>query len=383
MKHLSMPADFKLATLDRYAELNARYPHLQVLETYGNLNPSPLVLGTGRITRGLPASDWTGLEKYIAHSRRLGIGFNYTFNASCTGNLEFTAKGVRTLTGFFERLLEIGCDLVTLAAPSLISLVRGTCPRMRVAASTIAEIDTVVAVREFERMGVCRIILNEDILRDFSLMAAMKRAASVPLEAIVNTRCIHVCPFKPFDFNFLSHCGSDAHSRPILDYYKWHCTRILFRNPIEWIKMPWIRPEDLPLYEDVELFKVAGRQLAVDGDPARTAECYMRGRYEGNLVALLGLFAAKRLSFYPVAIDNRKLDGFADWFKRPRACKPNGCSDCDHCATYARAAIDASSVAELERRAALLEQELATFHDTCNPLGLDAEEIAAATRGLA
>lgn len=381
-KHLSMPADFSIATLDRYAELNARQPRLMVLETYGNLNPNPLALGTGRITRGLPHADWEGLEGYIAHSRKLGMGFNYTFNSSCTGNFEFSSRGVRTLVSFFTRLLDIGCDLVTLAAPSLVSLVRGSCPAMRVAASTIAEIDSVCAVKQFEKMGVCRIILNEDILRDFSLITAMKRSATVPLEAIVNTRCIHICPFKPFDFNFLSHHGADVRTHPILDYYKWHCTRILFRNPVEWIKMPWIRPEDLYLYEDVDIFKVAGRQLTLEGDPVRTAECYMAGRYDGNLVALLGLFAPKRLAFYPIEIDNRKLDGFAEWFKRPRACVPQACPDCSHCRQYAEAAIDPRSLPELARRAAAYERQLATFHRNCKPLGTTEGDVVSITRGL-
>ena len=380
MKYFSMPSDFNNVTVDRYAELNARHTASNVLETYGNLNPNPSELGTGRISRGLPPVGWDKLEDYVAHSRKRGISFNYTFNSPCTGNLEFSSRGVKAISRFIERLRSAGCDMITLAAPSLIALVRGLFPDMRVAVSTITEVDSVFAAREFSRLGVDRIILNEDILRDFALIGAIKAAVSAPIEAIVNTRCIHLCPVKPFDFNFLSHCGSINKPAPIFDYYKWHCTRVLFRNPAEWMKMPWIRPEDLALYDKVDIFKVIGRQLVLDGDPVRTVDHYMEGSFDGNLIALLGLFAPKRLAFYPVVIDNRKLDGFAQWFIRPGRCRQNSCGECTHCAEYAARAIEPSSLAVLERRAEKFEQKLNTFHHQCNTLGLDEEEIATRTR---
>ena len=78
----------------------------------------------------------------------------------------------------------------------------------------------------------------------------------------------------------------------------------------EWLKLCWIRPEDIPLYNQagIHYFKLQGRHTVQKGDPVRAVECYFAQRYDGNLIDLLELFGCP-YEFKP-ALDNRSLDGF-------------------------------------------------------------------------
>jgi collagenase-like PrtC family protease len=347
-KMLTMPADYRVETLDRYAELNSQYPHLAVRETYGNLNPSPIELSTGRSAKGLPEISLAALKEYAAHGNRLGIHFNYTINTPCTGNLEFSSRGRKKFLGFVEQLLEAGIEHMTLASPSLIQLVKGHFPKMDITVSTIAQVDSVPAAKGFEEMGASRIVVAEDINRQFYVLRMIRRHINIPLEIIVNTRCFYSCPYRAMDYNLLGHLGGDSQAPDVRDYYKWICTGYLLSSPLEWMKMRWIRPEDLGLYGDITWFKVIGRHLVDRCDLPRAARSYMEGRFDGNLLDLLGNFSNERATLYPVAIDNRALDGFAAWYaKNPFNCAEQGCDGCNHCEEYLKKAVDPASLENL------------------------------------
>lgn len=381
MQTLSVPCDFRIQTVEEYARLNARFPHLRVVETYGNLNPSPLELGSGRVAKRLPAATLAELRDYVQAARALHIGHNYTLNSPCTRNLEFTTRGRKALLGFIATLLEMGIERFTLSSPSLIQLVKGHFPEAHITASTIAEVDSLFGARIFQDMGADRIVLNEDILRRFDLLDALRTESDISLEAVVNTRCLFLCPFKPFDYSFLSHCQNDHQFPQVSDYYKWHCTHVLFTHPLEWLKMRWIRPEDLPLYRDIHVFKIIGRQLVDDSDLPRTVQTYMKGRFEGNLIELLGNFSPTRTRFYPIYMDNRALDGFVEWFaRRPVRCREASCDGCKHCRDYA-GAIRSETLENLKPRDSSFQMMLDHFHHDLRTLTIGPEQILLAGSG--
>jgi collagenase-like PrtC family protease len=344
---LSMPADFSPRTLDAYALLNKKYGHLRVAETYGNLNPGHPLLGTGRTEGGLPRVNPEQLRKTIEHGKSLGIGFNYTLNSRCTGNLEFGMKGRQELLSHVEELMRLGVGTITVALPSVLRLLRAQFPELRLCVSVITGVRSVKQAALYKGMGADRIILAEDIYRDFRLIERIRRGTGIPVELIVNTRCIFQCPYRKADYGLLAHCAAGRRKLPIHDYYKWLCTEYLFVHPIEFMKMRWIRPEDLAFYEAVDLFKVIGRQLVADANLPRVAETYMRGSFDGNLTDLLGTFSPRRLDFYPVRIENRALDGFLSFF-RERKCAERACNDCRHCAGYLERAVGREDLERLE-----------------------------------
>lgn len=380
LQHLSMPADFSPATLEAYASLNQRYPNRMVCETYGNLNPSNPLLGTGRTQGALPKVKWGELREIIKHSTHLGIGLNYTLNARCTANMEFRSRSRYELLRHVEFLMDLGVRRITVVVPSVIQIIKARFPEMQVCVSVITNISSVRQAVAYRDMGADRIILSEDLGRNFQVISAIRRAIDLPLELIVNTRCLFKCPFRNADYGWLSHCASAAKRLPVIDYYKWLCTRYLFDNPVEFFKMRWIRPEDLPYYRDVNVFKVIGRQLVEDADLPRTAEAYMSGRFEGDLIELFGIFSPRRRAFYPIRIENKGLDEFIRFFLEGK-CADRACGSCGHCETFMRRCISEEGLRSLARHRTVYEQRVDRFaqHLDLKGTAIDERAVAFAT----
>jgi collagenase-like PrtC family protease len=368
-----MPADFLPGTVAAYAKLNESACGIAVHETYGNLNPSPFQSGRSVGPERLPRVSEEELAEYLRVSTLHGIGFNYTLNASCLGGTEFTARGLRSLLAFIDRLVELGVRCLTLTSPAWIGIVRAHWPELEICASAVCELDSTAAARMFAESGVDRIVVSEDVNRRFDVLSAMRRASSVPMEAIANTTCLFRCPWKPFHFNLVSHL---SHSRePDLEaYYHGTCQATRLADPAELLRLRWIRPEDTGLYDDVTYFKIAGRYFARDSALARVAQAYMDGHFDGNLWDLLGNFAPQRRN--GIFIDNAALDGFAAWFKAPGNCRDMACRSCGHCSRYARRAVGEAEFAAARIRSGgeAFDNRMNLYHETGRPMHAVCEE---------
>lgn len=381
MKLLCMPADFRIETVDAYGELNSASSLVKVHETYGNLNPSPMQSGRAVDSPRLPRVSERGLKAYIRHSKARGISFNYTLNASCTGGREFSSSGLRSLLDMLDRLVGLGVECMTLTSPAHVALARSHLPELEICTSVICEIDSVTAARAFADLGASRIILSEDAHRQFNVIRAIKRGVPLPIEVLTNSTCVFRCPWKLFHYNLLSHLSS-RRQPDIEAYYHWECMELRTASAAELLRLRWIRPEDLDLYDDATYFKVVGRYFATDSDLVRAARTYMDRRFDGNLWDLLGNFAPQRR--HGIHIDNRALDGFLRWFKEsPRHCREMACDTCSHCEDYAAKAIDAHALAVARDKLALadLRDRVQLFHQTGRSIqAVGRREIADACR---
>lgn len=114
-----------------------------------------------------------------------------------------------------------------------------------------------------------------------------------------------------------------------------------------WLKMNYIRPEDVKRYNEIGIdhFKLTGRT----GSTAHLQEimrAYMKESYDGNLLGLWKhletIKEEKEESFRPqVYIDNKKLDGFVDyWFEnRNHICANEICGEtCKYCDLFIKRA---------------------------------------------
>lgn len=113
IKYYNVPADFNRTTIDKYAVLNEKYEDSKVYETYGQITVGNRI-GSGRAYDLLPKIDMECLKEYIKHSKEKGIGFNYTLNTTCMGNMEFTRGGLKEILRFLDELHNAGvlepCD---------------------------------------------------------------------------------------------------------------------------------------------------------------------------------------------------------------------------------------------------------------------------------
>jgi collagenase-like PrtC family protease len=305
-----------------------------------------------RASQWLPQPKFDDLADYVAGTHRRGIEFFYCLNVACLGNREFTADGQRWLVERLGALDDLGIDGIVLSNPYLLAFAHKRFPRLRIAVSTAAAIDSVDKALFFERQGASVLYLPEYINRDFPLLKQIRKRARASLVLLANVGCLLQCPIRQYHINLVSHSNESAELGTYVDYPLMWCSREKALDPGQMLKSPWIRPEDLGVYEElgIDEFKLGGREM----DRAwvqRAALAYAARRYDGDLNDLiLGFDHLEPYGRIPVRIPNRALDGFVGFFQKKNDCRM-GCRDCSYCDDYARerARIDEHSHGFAER----------------------------------
>jgi collagenase-like PrtC family protease len=356
-----------------------RYP---VYEIYGKLTAD--YFGGGRPSFYLPEVDRVGLERFVRKTHQAGIGFNYLLNASAMGNTEFTRQGQRQMEALLDWLDSIGVDSVTVASPFFLRLVKTRHPRLRVRVSSHRYTDSPRKVRFWVDNGADYIVVSEvNIHRELAVLRAMREAAGdVELQLIVNNWCRQDCAIAGNHAVGLSAASQRGGRGFPLDYCSLLCNELRLREPVNYLRANWIRPEDLPLYEELGFhnFKIVERNTPTQILLERTA-AYAARRYDGNLLDLVQNYAypvdklgergrdaysmwrlvkyfikpqavnlikfSKVIDFgkaasvlyprrgeNPVQIDNRALDGFMERFKT-QGCQDVDCERCRYCHEWA------------------------------------------------
>jgi len=350
MKYFSVPADFKLDTIDRLHELNASSKNSRLIETYGQVTSIDLVY-SGRVTDVLPKVDLIDFERYVMYARSKGIHFNYTLNPACMGNVEFSKEGADEIFKLLKILNGMGVDSLTITSPQLMELVQAMGMGFKLKASAICEITTPSKSLFYKNKNVERIVVDPDITRDFDCLRRIVEVFGSGVEIIINNVCYKNCAYKIFHYNHEAHCTSQNTSQTIKDYFFNRCSMQKAGGIKNSIRLNWIRPEDLKYYMDVGIFhfKLQGRQNVLQGDIIKTLKYYFSEEYDGNLFDLITIFAPYN-SFQPY-LENKKLEGFIKaFYDKPDFCKDT-CDSCGYCEGYARKSMDPSQVVELNAKA--------------------------------
>lgn len=353
-----------------------------VYEVFGKLTAD--YFGGGRPSFYLPEVNRSRLEHTVRSAHRRGLEFNYLLNASSMGNQEFCREGQREMEDLLDWLDRIGVDSVTVANVYFLRLVKRRHPRLKVRVSSHRFTDTPRKVRFWAENGADCIVVSEvNIHREFRILEAMQRAsAGAELQLIVNNWCRTDCAIAGNHAVGLSVASQKRAKGFPLDYCSVVCNNIRLKEPVNYLRANWIRPEDLRLYEDLGFsnFKIVERNT-----PTRIllerVRAYSQRRYEGNLLDLVQNYAypaeklddrgreaysLRRLLKYfvrpaavnmvkfakvvefgktgsilyprrgpnPVTIDNRALDGFIDRF-RETGCQDVDCEECRYCHGWA------------------------------------------------
>ncbi len=358
-----------------------------VYEIYGKLTTDHF--GGGRPSFYLPSVNESKLKSYVEKYHGQHIAFNYLLNASTMGNMEFTRQGQRKIAEMFEWLEAMGVDSVTVATPFFLKLIKARYPRIKVRISSHRYTDDPRKIRFWADEGADYIVISEvGIYREFKVLEAMRKAAGdrVELQLIVNNWCRQDCAIAGIHAVSLNNASQKGSRGFPLDYCSIFCNHIRLLDPVNYVRANWIRPEDLHYYEDLgyENFKIVERNT-----PTRIlverVKAYHNRRHEGNLLELFQNYAypyekfaesekesysMRRLLKYfvkptavnllkfmkvikfgkmagvlyplrgpnPVFIDNRKLDGFIEFF-RTNSCAARDCDECRYCHQWADKAV--------------------------------------------
>lgn len=357
-----------------------------VVELFGKLRSD--AVGGGRAPYQLNKVSRHQLAEHVALAARAGIRFNYLLNASCQGNREITRKGQKEINVLLDWIASIGVASVTVASPFMLQLVKARHPQLKVRISVFGGVDRVRKAQMWEELGADCIVLDSILVnRELQTLEQIRKAVKCDLELMANNNCLTGCAMSPMHMNALAHTGQAWHANKgfFIDWCFLKCTEMKMREPVNYIRSEWIRPEDLHIYEDMgyDLFKIAERDIPTEMMMLRV-KAYSERRYDGNLLDLVQPYAFKGIrenhSYYrhglgwllrfvlrpglanplrmlplkrlaelrgmtrpiegapPVTIDNRALDGFMDRF-RQHSCVGVDCEECRWCHEFAEKAI--------------------------------------------
>lgn len=385
MRNFTVPTPFTPEFIEQLAALNSEFAGSggRVFELYGAFQEGSF--NSARPAKYLPAVSREQFRRHVARARDHGIGFNYLLNSPSYSNHEYTHQGRKELADLLAFLAESGVASVTVAVPYLVDIISSACPELEVVVSTIGYVAGVAGIDQYCEAGAKRIVLDMEVNRDFQFLRAGCAESPVPLEVIVNPVCLSQCHFK-YNHNCVAAMGSQSPEpgvvgAPYNQYYLNWCYLRKLTTESEFLKSPWIRPEDLRLWEDtgISSFKIAGRGLA-GPEILRLCRSYLAQRFSGNLLDLLGWphWLAFRdngdgdlLPPLEVCLDNASLDGFLDFFASATPQCRLGCRRCGHCQAWSRKALSFSDqtlregyIANMNRNIRRLVNDIPTAEQT-------------------
>ncbi len=349
MKLFSVPSDFKKETINKLYELNKKYTDCKVIETYGQVTIGNFI-NSGRVIDTLPKADINQLEDYVKYSLERGIKFNYTLNASCLGNHEFTEKGRNEILQLIDNLEQIGIEDLTVTTPAIMELINANGKKFNIKTSAICEVMSPSKALFYKELGAKRVVPDPDITRDFEKLKNIAQVFGDGVEIIINNMCLKNCAYKMFHYNHESH-SCEGSNNSVKDYYFNRCSMQRAGKVRNLMRVNWIRPEDLKYYYAIGIrhYKIQGRQNVCYGNLPKMVEAYFQEEYEGNLFNLITIFAPYN-SFNPY-VDNKKLDGFIKPFVENSSFCKDICEKCKYCDTYMRKSMDIAKVEEINQKA--------------------------------
>lgn len=336
-----MNSDFKvgvnldLQLLETLAKLNEEYNEKgnRITEVYGSIRQHQET--AARPGFRLPDKTLTELRHYVGRCKELGIDFNYTMNSIFPYGTkkDFVANqdAICDLVRFLE---EIGVKRVTVGSPALLEYLKEIGTTLKVEISTIMHIDTITQIRYIKDNYdfVDKICGNLNKNRDAIFLKGAADYCSkndLKYEVMVNEFCgvggkdysTH-CIYR--DSCYICHatnetlCDANSFNKYPMDL----CTASRDKDMYNWLKLKFIRPEDLHYYEKLGIhnFKITGRTGSSEYIE-RTVGSYLAEDFNGNLLELWKPLESimdpsiSDLSHTNHYIDNKKLDGFLkQWF---------------------------------------------------------------------
>ncbi|HUX98580.1 MAG TPA: U32 family peptidase [Candidatus Deferrimicrobium sp.] len=339
-------------------ELIEQLAKLPVRDIYGVANHS--IVGSGRPSIIVSEVSEDAIADYIKKVHEKKIQFSYLLNAPCMNNQEYDKKYHRKLIDYIQWISDIGADSVTVSIPLLIQMIKEQFPKLKIRVSTISHVNSVNRAKLYMQLGADEITPDVMINRDFKTLEKMQKAlhGKCELDLLLTDGCLYQCPFRHYHYNILGHASQtfQEFDRYYIDTCILNCSIIKFSNPTEVIKARWIRPEDLSHYEalGIKYFKIAGRRMSTDWI-LRAVKAFSERKYDGNLIDIIQGFdisfggiekkdpnarfaeSIGKEQTANLVIDNTKLDGFIDFFKKQNCLAM--CDECNYCEEWAKKAV--------------------------------------------
>jgi len=339
MINFCVPEKYTDDYVTQLALINKQSVRCKIYETYGSTNEN--IIGNIRSAHKIPSVCLDILAKQINMLHKHGIRFNYILNSTVSNEIEFTKEGQKNIINFVNKLVSINVDSITVSMPFLIKLLKTVFPKLDIVASVCMEINNLSKYNQILSLGgVSRFVLDRNYNRKFATIDSLAQAGAV-IEVLCNSPCLYNCVETHYHANLSSirsrHDVTRSTSYNTDEILS--CFQYSLHNNYEFIKSPWIRPEDCIKYytRGVKFFKIDGRDKPVDYN-LEVIKAYMNETFSGNLLFLTSNIFEKELDKISttnkkqkIALDNDLLSNFIDFFINDiYACNEN-CLQCKYC----------------------------------------------------
>lgn len=296
--------------IDLYESFNESYKD-KVIGVFGAAPTSSI--GASREPARLVDSPKEKIFTHLKYAKGKGFKVDYLFN-SCIepkGSDEDTCKEIS------EVIEEINPDIVTVGNERVLQIISKQFSDLPINASVVLGIKDVKGVEEIiDKYGVSRITLQQDTNRNWKELEKIikiAQKAGVQIEILANELCIYNCPVMHDHYVALSKAAQFGEKDD--PQYEAFCNNKRKEDSLEFINAPWIRPEDVQIYEDlgVDILKIAGRDKP-SGYLRSVVEAFIKRKHKGNV---MDLFSE---TWWPNGkkpyLDSRKLDGLIEMMKK-------------------------------------------------------------------
>lgn len=351
MNNFKVGVNFDFNLLEKFAKLNEMYDN-KITELYGSIRMHADL--AARPDFRLPDISEDELKNYVQIAKSYGIDFNYTLNSFYPyGSKIELDKHKDEICRLVEFLENIGVKRITVANPMILEIIRNYAKsNIEIEISTCAHIDTVTQIKYYHDVyKVNKICGNLNKNRDFRFLKSASEYCSnngIIYELMVNEFCgvggndyaTH-CIYR--DNCYMCHATNKTYEDSILlnNYPMSLCTLSRNKNPSNWLKLKWIRPEDIKHYNDIGLkhFKITGRTGSSEYI-IKTVEAYLKEDFDGNLIELWKPLESikpgvKENEITSVVLDNKKLDNFIKIWLKGKLCDNEVCGEtCNYCNNF-------------------------------------------------
>lgn len=282
-----------------------------------------------------PAPDYTDELKArqiadLKWCRANGVELDTLFNCNCYGDDAISPE----LADFVSRTLDdmaaqgLMPETVTTTSPFIATVLRQRYSEVKIRWSVNTR---VVGTLGFEAVDeLCdSFYAYRELQRDFDYLkrtAAWAKEHGKTFGLQANSGCLRACPFQTFHDNLHGHNRiRQSGIGEKFDFSVFRCKTNYERGRYEdFLRATWIRPEDLPAYEQyAEIIKLATRRHP---DPAAVIKAYATYEYDGNLAKLMDPAHA-----FPISFDNKSFDQTSLWHEVEHCKDANDCRHCGKC----------------------------------------------------
>ena len=260
-------------------------------------------------------------------ARENGIELDTLFNCNCYGDIAISRELADFVGSTLREMDAEGLfpDTVTTTSPFVATVLRRDFPSVKIRLSVNQRVHGTVGFEPvlelFDSFYASR--ENHRDLGWLKVVSAWAKAHGKSVGMQANSGCLRQCPFQTFHDNLHGHDRiAQSKAGEAFGFSVFRCkTNYARGNYEDFLRATWIRPEDLPRYEEfVDVVKIATRRHP---DPVKVLDAYATYSYDGNLADLMDPAHA-----FPKRFDNRAFDRSALW---PEVLACPHANDCRHC----------------------------------------------------